>query len=125
MITNKHDGVWSHIWNEDVHLTGLLKHELINHGYKFAPLEVATRFAIEYLDPILHTGINFDKIVGHHAKSRILLDNNQVMVPNNMSQMENSTELEKELINWMSTKKGYTITVDPKWASEFTTTIPV
>ena len=124
MITNKHDGVWSHIWNEDVHLTGLLKHELINYGYKFAPLEVASRFAIEYLDPILHTRINFDKIVGHHAKSRILLDNNQVMVPNNMSDMENSTELEKELIHWMSTKKGYTITVDPKWASEFTTTIP-
>jgi len=114
---------WPYNWNEDVQLTGILRPILENFGYKFAPLHVASRFAFEYMDPRWHTDINFDNIIGHHAKSRILLPNNVVNIPNNINEMQNSTLLEKELINWLTTKKGYTVSVTPDWSSTFNTPI--
>ena len=114
---------WPFNWNEDVQLTGILRPILANLGYKFAPLDVASKFAIEYMDPRWHTGINFDNIIGHHAKSRILLPNNVISIPNNTHEMQNSTLLEKDLLKWFTTKKGYKVNVANDWTSTFNTPI--
>jgi len=113
---------WNFNWNEDIQLTGILRPILENFGYKFATLDVASRFGIEYMDPRWHAGINFDNIVGHHAKSRILLPNNVVSIPNNTHDMQNSTLLEKELLKWFTTK-GYDVRVASDWNSSFNTPI--
>ena len=107
---------WIHNWNEDVQLTGLLRPVLASRGYKFAPLSVATRFGMEYLDPIWHKVINFNNVVGHHAKSRILLPNNTVKVPNNVGKVG---QMEQDLISWMANEKGYNILMDKDWESKF------
>ena len=107
---------WLHNWNEDVQLTGLLRPVLASCGYKFAPLSVATRFGMEYLDPVWHKDINFNNIVGHHAKSRILLPNNTVKVPNNVGRVG---KMERDLISWMANVKGYNVVMDKDWDSKF------
>jgi hypothetical protein len=106
---------WNNNWNEDVQLTGLLRPALMACGYKFAPLEVASKFGIEYLDGIWHKDINFDNIIGHHAKSRILLPNNVVKIPSNFTRLG---KMENDLYVWMR-EKGYTVTVDQDWDSKF------
>jgi len=112
----KKEKLWIHNWNEDVQLSSLFRPVLTSCGYKFAPLEVATRFAIEYLDPTWHKDIDFDQLVGHHAKSRILLPNNTVKVPNNVNKVG---KMERDFISWMKNKRGYTIIVDKDWESKF------
>jgi hypothetical protein len=107
---------WVHNWNEDVQLTGLLRPVLMQSGYKFAPLNIASRFGVEYLDPNWHKGIDFNNIIGHHAKSRILLPNNVIKIPKNVEKIGKS---ERQLINWMVETKGYTIVVDEEWESKF------
>lgn len=106
---------WKNNWNEDVQLTGFLRPALISCGYKFAPLSVANKFGIEYLDKIWHKDINFDKIVGHHAKSRILLPNNTIKIPNNVHILG---KMEYDFITWLKTK-GYTISTEEEWDSKF------
>jgi hypothetical protein len=107
---------WTHNWNEDVQLSGLLRPVLSSHGYKFAPLHIASKFAIEYLDPIWHKDIDFNNIIGHHAKSRILLPNNTVKVPNNVGRVG---KMERDLISWMANVKGYNVVIDKEWDSKF------
>jgi len=114
--STKKDNLWIHNWNEDVQLTALFRPILTSCGYKFAPLDVASKFAIEYLDPIWHKGIEFNNIVGHHAKSRILLPNNLIRVPNNVGKIG---KMEKDFINWLKNKKGYNIIMDKDWESKF------
>ena len=109
-------GVWIHNWNEDVQLTGILRPTLLSCGYKFAPIDVATRFAIEYLDATWHENISFDDIVGHHAKSRILLPNNVVKVPKNVYK---AGKIEHDFAVWLKSKKGYEVTMDSEWDSKF------
>ena len=108
--------LWVHNWNEDVQLSGLLRPVLASCGYKFAPLDVASKFAIEYMDPVWHKDINFNKVIGHHAKSRILLPNNTVKIPNNIDKIG---LMEDNLINWMADIKGYKIIMDKSWNSKF------
>jgi len=108
--------LWVHNWNEDVQLTGFLRPVLTSCGYKFAPLHVASKFAIEYLDPDWHKDIDFNNVIGHHAKSRILLPNNTVKIPNNMGKIG---KMEQDLINWMKQEKGYNILMDKSWDSKF------
>jgi len=106
---------WTNNWNEDVQLTGLLRPVLMRCGYKFAPLQVATKFGFEYLDIFWHKDINFDDIVGHHAKSRILLSDNVIKIPNNVAKLG---PMESKLIQWFITK-GYTIQTEKEWDSRF------
>ena len=57
--------------NEDVQLTGILRERLQALGMRFAPLEVAIYFAIEYAGP-LHKGVDALGLFGHHARTRKL-----------------------------------------------------
>lgn len=106
---------WTNNWNEDVQLTGMLRPALMQCGYKFAPLQVASKFGFEYLDRIWHKDINFNEIVGHHAKSRVLLPDNIIKIPNNVAKLG---EMEGKLIEWFKTK-GYTIQTEKEWDSRF------
>lgn len=58
--------------NEDIQLAGIMRPQLESAGLKFAPLPLAREFAIEYLAPGFHDGLEFSRLVGHHARSRRL-----------------------------------------------------
>lgn len=62
-----------HYWNEDAQLSALLKPVLEECGMRFAPLELAKHFSVEYIDSIFHADTDFKKLVGHHAQSRKLI----------------------------------------------------
>jgi hypothetical protein len=108
--------LWTPIWNEDVQLSGLLRPRLMQCGYKFAPTSVAMQFGVEYLHTELHHDMDFDTIVGHHAKSRVLVENNLVRIPSNAGILG---AMEKRLLEWMRDKKGYKFIVDSEWQSKF------
>ena len=55
---------------EDVQLCLFMKNQLEKNGIKFAPLNLAKKFAFEYLSPLLHSDIDLTKILGHHGKER-------------------------------------------------------
>lgn len=55
---------------EDVQLCLFMKNQLEKNGIKFAPLNLAKKFAFEYLSPLLHSDIDLTKILGHHGKLR-------------------------------------------------------
>jgi len=57
---------------EDVQLSGVLRPALEAVGMRFAPLELARRFAIEHAAPQLHQGYDAMRLFGHHAKVRQL-----------------------------------------------------
>ena len=62
-----------HYWNEDAQLSSLLKPVLEECGMRYAPLDVAKEFSIEYLDDVFHATTDFKKLLGHHAQSRKLI----------------------------------------------------
>ena len=64
--------------NEDIQLTGIMRPHLEAAGLKFAPLSIAREFAIEYLAPRFHDGLDFTRLVGHHARSRRLVADRSV-----------------------------------------------
>lgn len=57
---------------EDVQLSGLLRPALEIKGLRFAPLDVAGRFAIEHAGAV-HHGMDALSIFGHHSKLRHLV----------------------------------------------------
>jgi len=61
------------LFNEDIQLTGTLRPALEAAGIRFAPLEIARNFAVEYLGPGFHDSLDFSRLVGHHARSRRLI----------------------------------------------------
>ena len=62
-----------HNWNEDAQLSAILKPDFEQLGMKYAPTEIAREFSVEHLGPIVHDGIDFTKVVGHHAQTRRLV----------------------------------------------------
>ena len=57
---------------EDVQLSGVLRPALEAAGLRFAPLELARRFAIEHAGPVFHHGFDALQLFGHHSKVRKL-----------------------------------------------------
>lgn len=56
---------------EDVQLSGVLRSALEAEGLRFAPLDIAARFAIEHAGAV-HHGMDALSIFGHHSKLRKL-----------------------------------------------------
>lgn len=56
---------------EDVQLCLFMKNQLEENGIKFAPVDLAKKFAFEYLNPMLHKDIDLTKTLGHHGKLRL------------------------------------------------------
>lgn len=74
------------LFNEDIQLTGTLRPALEAAGIRFAPVEIARSFAIEYLGPGFHDSLDFSQLVGHHARSRRLFAPHHVDVGLSRSQ---------------------------------------
>ena len=102
---------WAAIWNEDVHLSGLFKSRLEKAGYKYAPLEVAINFGIEYLNPNLHPDTNsaLVSILGMHGSSRklVTLDSVEILTASV------NTGLEHNVVNFLI-ESGYKV----KWVKK-------
>lgn len=93
--------------NEDVQLTTFLRPKLEKLGMKFAPLEVAREFSLEYAGPGLHTDLDFSKLLGHHGPSRRLMPNNHVMITKPLSEVSTYYR-EIDFLNWLD-DNGYTV----------------
>lgn len=113
---NGREELWTPIWNEDVQLSGMLRPKLMRCGYKYAPTEVAMEFGVEYLHTELHKTMDFDTIVGHHAKSRVLMADNTIKLPSNAG---NLGMMEKRFLEWLQGTKKYKFMLDAEWQSKF------
>ncbi len=75
--------------NEDVQLCTWLRPKLEKHGIKFAPVEVAKQFSMEYAGQGFHDDLDFSKLVGHHGPTRKLLSYNYVKITKPLSEVSN------------------------------------
>lgn len=64
--------------NEDVLITGLNRDVLEKNGIKFAPIDLAKYFSIEFFAPILHDNLLVSQIFGIHGNIRKLTKPNVV-----------------------------------------------
>jgi hypothetical protein len=104
--------LWKHFdvepfCNEDVQLCTWLRPELEKHGIKFAPVDVALQFSMEYAGPGVHDKVKFSKLVGHHAPTRRLLDKNYIKVTKPLSEVSDYYR-EMEFLKFLQ-KKGYAV----------------
>jgi hypothetical protein len=75
--------------NEDVQLSGLLRSQLESVGVRFAPLNIAKHFSIEYMGPGLHDDIDLERLVGHHAPSRKLIGHKSIAIRSTVEECDN------------------------------------
>lgn len=94
--------------NEDVQLTSMLKEKMERVGIKYAPLDLAKRFGIEYLGPKFHDDIDFNKLLGHHAPNRKLVAYNHIKCNHPLSQVSTYFR-ELEFLQWLQDTSGYTL----------------
>lgn len=100
---------WSgDVLNEDVQLSGILRQQLEALGLRFAPLELALGFAIEYAGP-WHTGLDALGIFGHHARTRKLASLQPLTVSSSISQTEAGQLFGEPDVLRMLEQRGYRI----------------
>lgn len=93
---------------EDVQLTGIFKNDLENLGIKFAPVEIAKNFSIEYLGPKFHDDVQLEKLVGIHGQSRKLIDIDTIQCLLTKKELVNFFR-EIEVLNFLSETLNYKI----------------
>ena len=93
--------------NEDVQLCTFLRCDLEKAGMKFAPLDVALEFSMEYAGLGLHDDLNYNKLLGHHAPSRRLVAENHIQITKPLSEVS-AYYGEFDFLDWLQTK-GYTV----------------
>jgi hypothetical protein len=98
--------------NEDVQLTAALRPQLEQLGFRYAPLDVCTRFAYEDAGPF-HAGVNAKQIFGLHGWCRRLISADPPVVRYGLSRervAEISCEEQiVELLKW----RGYSVEFPP------------
>ncbi len=94
--------------NEDVQFTGIFKERFESLGFKFAPIEKAVNFSVEYLGPIIHDNLNFDSLVGIHGQSRKLISSNRISILSNVTEASKIFR-EMELLNFLGGERGYDV----------------
>ncbi|QXZ09997.1 hypothetical protein KUF54_01625 [Comamonas sp. Y33R10-2] len=100
---------WSgDILNEDVQLTGVLRSQLEALGLQFSPMEVASRFAIEYAGP-QHRGMNALAIFGHHGRTRKLAALHPLTVRYPISRVEAQRIFGEAELAQMLEQRGYRV----------------
>lgn len=94
-----------HGWNEDAQLSALLKPRLQELGYRYAPDHIAKYFSLEYTGPGFHEeGFAFDRLLGCHAQSRKLMDDDHIIVPTDITNAYG----EIEFLDYLQST-GYTV----------------
>lgn len=91
--------------NEDVQLTSFLRNNLQAVGMKYAPLEVAKNFAVEYFAPGFHDDLDLNKILGIHGQSRRIIDTNKILIIIKNLEIEEQHR-EREFLSFLESK-GY------------------
>ena len=99
------------LWNEDVQLSCLKRRLFEDLGFKYAPDKVAKTFSMEYLAPEFHDDLDFSSLLGHHAASRKLMDDNTIFVPRSKDQID-AIYREAEFLNYLKST-GYDIFYAP------------
>lgn len=94
--------------NEDVQFTGIFKERLESLGFKFAPIEIAMNFSVEYLGPIIHDNLDFSTLVGIHGQSRKLISNKCISILSDRAETAKIFR-EMELLNFLRNGRGYDI----------------
>lgn len=93
--------------NEDVQLTAFRRSALEAVGCKFAPLDVAKHFSVEYMGPGFHDDLDFNTLLGCHGPTRKLVGHKSVLCLE--PQQTISTYFrELEFMNWLS-EQGYCV----------------
>lgn len=93
--------------NEDVQLTAFRRTALEAVGCKFAPLDVAKHFSVEYQGPGFHDNLDFSKLVGCHGPTRKLLDNKRIYCRHTLDMIKTYFQ-EEAFMNWLCTQ-GYSV----------------
>ena len=93
--------------NEDVQLCTFLRIKLEKMGMKFAPLDVAREFSMEYAGPGIHTDLDFSKLLGHHGPTRHLVADNYIKVTKPLTEVSDYYR-EMDFLNWLQ-DNGYAV----------------
>jgi hypothetical protein len=96
---------YSHL--EDVYLCINVRPELERSGIKFAPLDMARKFAVEHLDPTLHKDLDLMKVFGHHSKLRKLKSLDPLAVHYQISKNQLAAIPGENLIAELFHRRGY------------------
>jgi hypothetical protein len=111
-LQRSNDGAFKMHWPEgDAWEDGY--HCLINRaamdgaGIRFAPPNVAVKFAFEHLNPILHEGVDISKVFGHHMNVRRLVSLDPLTIRHTHKEHEvRSIMMEPEILEAF-VKMGY------------------
>jgi len=93
--------------NEDVQLTCLMRSRLEELGIRYAPIELAKHFSVEYLGPRFHDDIDFARLLGHHAPTRRLRGDHRIHCDQTLPQLRTIFR-ELEFLNYLE-RTGYTV----------------
>lgn len=90
--------------NEDVLITGLHSEFLKVKGFKFAPIEVAKFFSVEFFAPGLHDDVEISKVFGVHGNIRKLINEDTVRYTIPLEVLNNMIFREREIYNFFINK---------------------
>jgi hypothetical protein len=98
--------------NEDVQLTAALRPQLERLGFRYAPLDVSIRFALEDAGP-LHRGVNADasRLFGLHGWWRRLVSVDPLIVRYGISQAQIEASGYEPAIIEMLRRKGFRVEI--------------
>jgi hypothetical protein len=74
--------------NEDIQICAFWRQALINHGIRYAPLDVAQRFSYEHAGDHSHDGFDFSCVFGHHSKYRMMEEGDRPSIIYQMRESE-------------------------------------
>ena len=94
--------------NEDSLLTAVYRNRLEELGYRFAPLEVARQWAVEYVAPAFHSGFDLSLLVGHHARSRKLVGPMHIKLDMDQQLVEQVSG-EPQFLQFLTNHLGYKV----------------
>jgi hypothetical protein len=90
---------------EDVQVFLYMKSALESAGIKFPSIEVAKYFSFEHLTPMIHTNMELDNILGHHASLRSINRDKLIRYP--ISFRDVSGIYGEDRVIDMFSRKGY------------------
>ena len=102
-----YSGVQKALQNEDVQLSGTLRPRLEALGIRFAPLNEAKHFAIEYLGPTFHDDLKLENLLGLHGQTRKLTGDFRIRYGLSESAMSDIYR-EPEVVHFL-TRAGYIV----------------
>jgi hypothetical protein len=92
---------------EDIQLCLMLRESLERRGLRFAPIEIALHFSVEYMHPVVHQRLDLERLFGHHRQTRRL--RSHCLVQSGMTQEEIDRSFGEAGIIALLERYGYTV----------------